>query len=47
MENCRLSIIITLYNRLEMCTRLLFKLQEQIEKNNVKDKVQVIVVNDG
>lgn len=47
MENCRLSIIITLYNRLEMCTRLLFKLQEQIEKNNAKDKVQVIVVNDG
>lgn len=47
MENYRLSIIITLYNRLEMCTRLLFKLQEQIEKNNAKDKVQVIVINDG
>ena len=43
----RVSIIITLYNRLEMCTRLLFKLQEQIEKAKAKDKVQVVVINDG
>lgn len=47
MENYRVSIIITLYNRLEMCTRLLFKLQEQIEKKQAKDQVQVVVVNDG
>ena len=47
MENCKLSIIITLYNRLEMCTRLLFKLQEQIEKKKAQNEVQVIVVNDG
>ena len=45
MADYKLSIIITLYNRLEMCTKLLFKLQEQIEKTN--EKVQVIVVNDG
>lgn len=43
----KLSIIVTLYNRLEMCTRLLFKLQEQIEKNHAEDEVQVVVVNDG
>ena len=47
MGTYRLSIIITLYNRLEMCTKLLFKLQEQIEKKKAKDLVQVIVVNDG
>lgn len=43
----KLSIIVTLYNRLEMCTRLLFKLQEQIEKNKAKGIVQVVVINDG
>jgi glycosyltransferase involved in cell wall biosynthesis len=43
----RVSIIITLYNRLEMCLRLLYKLEEQIEKNHAEDQVQVIVLNDG
>ena len=41
------SIIITLYNRLEMCLKLLFKLQEQIEKNRAKNEVQVVVIDDG
>lgn len=43
----KVSIIVTLYNRLELCTKLLFKLQEQIEQNKAQDQVQVIVINDG
>lgn len=41
------AIIISLYNRLELCTKLLFNLAEQIENLEAQDKVQVIIVNDG
>lgn len=43
----KVSIIITLYNRMELCLKLLFKLQAQIEAKNAQNDIQVIILDDG
>lgn len=43
----RVSIIITIYNRLELTLKLLDKLNGQIDAAGMRDKVQVICIDDG